>query len=232
MEFEHPVNIWLQGDPEVIRDYLDLNIYGIVTNTIILDDMVDKYGPMVPLIERYLTVMEHDEPLVVEIDGETVEDMLAASAVFTEMSPRVVMKIPMSMKGLHVIAALKARGRRTVATTTFSVSQAVAAAQAGAAFVAPFVGPTVHAGYDTRRVLEDIVRVFRQRKNMPYIAAGIVRDVVTADIALRAGCDGVIVFPHTFEEMMLHPGTEQWNRWFREKWDNMRAKGALEGVPE
>ncbi len=48
-----PVGIWLQGDPAEIKDYLDLGIVGLVTNTLILDGMVDKYGPMLPLIERY-----------------------------------------------------------------------------------------------------------------------------------------------------------------------------------
>lgn len=224
-----PVGIWLQGDPETIKDYLELGIVGIVTNTIILDGMVDKYGPMVKLIERYLTLQD-DEPLVVEVDGNTTEDILAASEVFIQMSPRVVMKIPCTSKGLRVVARLKARGRDSMVTTTFSISQAVAAASAGAAYVALFVGPLIDSGADTAKIVGDIVRVFRERQNTPYLAAGIVRSAIVADVAIRAGCDGIIIYPHTYEEILLHPGTAEWNATFRGKWDSMAAKGALAGV--
>ena len=224
-----PVGIWLQGDPDKIADYLELGIYGIVTNTIILDGLVDTHGPMLPLIERFLGLQDHG-PVVVEVDGDTTEDLLSAAEPFLALSPRVVMKIPCTMKGLRTVARLKARGRESMMTTTFSASQAVAAVAAGAAYVAPFVGPILDSGADAMKVVGDIVRVFEGRDNAPYLAAGIVRNVVAADVAIRAGCDGIIIFPHTYEEILLHPGTAEWNATFRGHWDSMQAKGSLAGV--
>ena len=87
-----PVGIWLQGDPDKIADYLELGIYGIVTNTIILDGLVDTHGPMLPLIERFLGLQDHG-PVVVEVDGDTTEDLLSAAEPFLALSPRVVMKL-------------------------------------------------------------------------------------------------------------------------------------------
>ena len=226
---DDPVGIWLQGDPEILKDYLELHPVGLVTNTIILDDMVDTYGPMLGLIERYLGVID-DVPLVVEVDGDTTEDIVAASAPFQALSPRVVMKIPTNTKGLRAVARMKAKGRDSMVTTLFSASQAVAATQAGAAYIAPFVGPMVDSGADAMKIVSDIVRILRERENTPYILGGIIRNTIAADVAIRAGCDGIVIFPHTLEEIMLHPGTAEWNATFRGHWDSMQRKGALKGV--
>ena len=223
------VGIWLQGDPEEIEDYLELGISGIVTNTIILEGLVGKYGPMLGLIERYLSLKD-DGPVVVEVDGDTAEDLVAVSRVFGRLSPRVVMKIPCTTKGLRTVARLKAVGQESMVTTTFSASQAVAAACAGAEYIAPFVGPTIDSGADAFTIVSDIVRVISDRPNGPYILGGIIRNAISADVAIRAGCDGIVIFPSTYEEMMLHPGTAEWNATFRDRWDSMVAKGALEGV--
>ena len=226
----NPVDIWLQGDPEVIEDYLDFDVFGIVTNTVILDDMVDKYGPMLGLIERYLGLLNRG-PVVVEVDGDTTDEIIAASAPFQAMSDRVVMKIPCTMKGLRAVSRMKADGRESMVTTLFSASQAVAATKAGADYIAPFVGPMIDSGADAMTIVRDMVRVLRERQNTPYVLGGIIRGAIAADVAIRGGCDGVVIFPHTLEEMLLHPATAEWNATFRGHWDNMRAKGALEGVP-
>ncbi len=228
--FPGPPGIWFQGDPKVIQDYLEFDPVGIVTNTIVLDDLTDRYGPMLGIIERYLA-LPTDGPVVVEVDGDTAEDIVAASAPFQALSPRVVMKIPAAVKGFRAIARMKAEGRESMVTTLFSASQAVAAVQCGAAYIAPFVGPLIDSGADARAIISDIVQVVRGRERQPYVLGGIVRNWIAADVALRAGCDGVVVFPHTFEEMMLHAGTSEWNATFRGHWDRMAAKGALEGVP-
>ena len=88
--FPESVGIWFQGDPEVITDYLEFKPIGFVTNTIVLDDLADTHGPMINLIDRYLTLMD-DVPVVVEVDGDTTEDIVSVSAPFQALSPRVVM---------------------------------------------------------------------------------------------------------------------------------------------
>lgn len=103
------------------------------------------------------------------------------------------------------------------------MSQAIAAA--GAAYVAPFIGPTIDSGADVDRIIGDIVRVIGRSEDSPYLAAGIVRTTIAADTAIRAGCDGIVISPATYEEMLLHPGTAEWNARFRHHWDRMSEKG-------
>ena len=227
--FPGPAGIWFQGDPAIIKDYLEFNPVGFVTNTIVLDGMADTYGPMLGVIESYLELQDHG-PVVVEVDGDTTEDIVAVSAPFQALSPRVVMKIPSTTKGFRAIARMRDKGRESMVTTLFSASQAVAAVQVGATYIAPFVGPLIDSGADARAIVSDIVQIVRGRANAPYVLGGIIRNWIAADVALRAGCDGVVVFPHTFEEMMLHAGTAEWNATFRGHWDSMVDKGSLAGA--
>ena len=227
--FPGSAGIWFQGDPAIIKDYLEFNPVGFVTNTIVLDGMADTYGPMLGVIESYLELQDHG-PVVVEVDGDTTEDIVAVSAPFQALSPRVVMKIPSTTKGFRAIARMRDKGRESMVTTLFSASQAVAAVQVGATYIAPFVGPLIDSGADARAIVSDIVQIVRGRANAPYVLGGIIRNWIAADVALRAGCDGVVVFPHTFEEMMRHAGTDEWNATFRGHWDSMVDKGALAGV--
>ncbi len=221
-----PIGIWLWGDPEELEDYLELGVVGLVTNTIVLDQLTDSRRSMLNVIERYLE-LPNDGPLVVEIDGDSTEALLAHAAPFTRLSPRVVLKIPCSAKGLRAVARLRAEGHFCMVTTAFSVAQTVAAANAGAAYVAPFIGPLIDSGADAGAIVGDIVRTVRSRAPSPYLAAGIVRTSQAADVAIRAGCDGIVISPATYEEMLLHPGTNEWNATFRSHWDHMRSKGAL-----
>ena len=40
-------DIWLAGDPEDLKDWMDKGVKGIVTNTVVLKDMTDKYGSII-----------------------------------------------------------------------------------------------------------------------------------------------------------------------------------------
>ena len=105
-----PVGIWLWGDPDEIEDYLELGCVGLVTNTIVLDQLTDAPKSMIAVVERYLE-LPVDGPLVVEIDGDTADEFMTHAAAFTRLSPRVVLKIPASAKGLRAVSRLKAGPR-------------------------------------------------------------------------------------------------------------------------
>ena len=80
--------IWLAGDPEELKPWMDYGIEGIVTNTVVLNEMVKKYGQLVDLVKRYLDIT--DKPVVVEIDGDTTEELIDVASVFSDMSSRII----------------------------------------------------------------------------------------------------------------------------------------------
>ena len=62
-------SIWVAGDPEDLEIWLNRGAVGIVTNTIVLNDMTKKYGQITDVIKRYIDIT--DKPIAVEIDGHS-----------------------------------------------------------------------------------------------------------------------------------------------------------------
>ena len=81
--------IWLAGDPEDLKIWMERGAAGVVTNTVVLNQMVQKYGQITDVVQRYLDIT--DKPVVVEIDGHTTEELLAVGEVFTRMSDQVIL---------------------------------------------------------------------------------------------------------------------------------------------
>ena len=102
--------IWLAGDPEDLKVWLPRGGYGIVTNTVVLDDMTQKYGQLTEVIRRYLDIT--DKQVVVEVDGHTTAELLDVAHVFTKLSDQVIIKIPCAIQGLEAFADPGRRGRR------------------------------------------------------------------------------------------------------------------------
>lgn len=223
--------IWLQGEPDEVRDALPLGAAGIVTNTIILRDLTGKYGQLRRLLERYLEMSESEDlPVVVEVDGDTVDDFMYAAEAAIRLSPRVTIKVVTKPVGLRSMAKLKKMGVKIMATTIFSLNQAVIVAACGADWIAPFVGPTTAYGADAAlRLVREIAETFRGRPNAPEIVGGIIRSPEIAYVTFAAGADGVVIYPETYWKMLEHPGTAEWNTTFRNCWGECERAGNLEG---
>ena len=221
--------IWLAGDPADLVEWMPLGIAGIVTNTVVLHDMVQKYGQLIDVVERYLDIT--DKPVVVEIDGNSVEELLEVGRCFTRMSDQVILKIPCNVNGLKTLAALREEGVETFCTTVFSLTQAAAVAQAGANHILPFCEPVKEFGGDPTKLIRECAEMFSGWEQRPFIMAALVRSVEVAYAAFRDGADELVTFWTVYRDMMEHPLTEIWNKTFMDEWLAMHKAGLLEGLP-
>ncbi len=221
--------IWLAGDPADLEKWMPLGAAGIVTNTVVLNQMVQKYGQILEVTRRYLDIT--DKPVVIEVDGHSTAELLRVGEVFTRLSDRIILKIPCTVHGLGAFRELKRQGVQTFCTTVFSLTQAAAVAQAGATHILPFCEPVKEVGGDPTQLIRECVAMFRGWEHRPFVTAALVRSADTAYRALRDGADGIIIFWNIFQEMMKHPLTETWNQTFLDEWNSMHHAGLLEGVP-
>ena len=221
--------IWLAGTPEDLAPWMPLGIAGIVTNTVVLNQYAKPYGSVIALIEGYLDIT--DKPVVVEIDGHSVEELLAVGKVFTDLSNQIILKIPCSVNGLKAFSALKQDGIETFCTTVFSLTQAAAVAQAGVDHVLPFCDPVKAVGGDPTQLIRECVQMFSGWAQRPFIMAALVRSVETAHAAFRDGADELVTMWTVYRDMLEHPLTEQWNKIFMDEWVDMHGNGLLEDVP-
>ncbi|MDA1279640.1 MAG: hypothetical protein O3B95_06300 [Chloroflexi bacterium] len=221
--------IWLAGDPADLPEWLDRGAAGIVTNTVVLNDMVKKYGQITEVTRRYLDIT--DKPVVIEIDGHSTQELLDVGEVFTRMSDQIILKIPASPHALGAFSELKKIGVPTFCTTVFTLPQAAAVAAAGVTHVLPFCEPFKDVGGDPTKLIRDCREMFDGWLERPFITAALVRSVATADAALRDGADGIIVFWPVFRDMMQSHLTDEWNKTFLDQWNSMHDAGLLEGLP-
>ena len=220
-------DIWLAGDPADLEKWMPLGIAGVVTNTVVLNQMVKKYGHIRDVTQRYLDIT--DKPVVIEIDGSTTGELIKTAEYFCEMSDRIIIKIPCSVESLGVFHELDRQGVDTYCTTVFSLPQAAAVAQAGAKHILPFCEPVREVGGDPTKLVRECVDMFNGWENRPYITAALVRSVETAHLALNDGADGIIIFWNVYQEMLSHPLTKEWNDIFLDEWKQMEHNGMLEG---
>ena len=221
--------IWLAGTPEDLAPWMPLGIAGIVTNTVVLNQYAKPYGSVIALIKEYLAIT--DKPVVVEIDGHTVHELLAVGKVFTELSDQIILKIPCSVNGLKAFSILKKDGIETFCTTVFSLTQAAAVAQAGVDHVLPFCDPVKAVGGNPTQLIRECAQMFTGWAQRPFIMAALVRSSETAHAAFRDGADELVTMWTVYRDMLEHPLTEQWNKIFMDEWVDMHKNGLLEGVP-
>ena len=208
---------------------MPLGIAGIVTNTVVLNQYAKPYGSVIALIKEYLAIT--DKPVVVEIDGHTVHELLAVGKVFTELSDQIILKIPCSVNGLKAFSFLKKDGIETFCTTVFSLTQAAAVAQAGVDHVLPFCDPVKAVGGNPTQLIRECAQMFSGWAQRPFIMAALVRSSETAHAAFRDGADELVTMWTVYRDMLEHPLTEQWNKIFMDEWVDMHKNGLLEGVP-
>ena len=87
--------------------------------------------------------------------------MVKEARELVKIADNVVVKIPCITEGLKAVKILAAEGIRTNVTLVFSLGQALLAARAGASYVSPFIGRLDDIGQDGSRLVEDMVKVFR-----------------------------------------------------------------------
>ena len=162
-------DIWLAGDPEDLKSMMNKGIKGIVTNTVVLKDMTDKYGSIIDLTKRYLDIT--DKKIAIEIDGHSTNELLDVGETFTKISDQIILKIPMTSYALDAFSELKKTNIETFCTTIFSLNQAVIAGNAGATHVLPFCEPFLEVNQDSTKLVRDIKATFDSWKNRPFITA-------------------------------------------------------------
>ena len=101
-------DIWLAGDPADLDKYMNNGIKGIVTNTVVQRELVQKYGTLTELTKKYLEIT--DKKIAIEIDGNSTQELLDVGEKFTQLSDQIILKIPCSDIALEAFSVLKKEG--------------------------------------------------------------------------------------------------------------------------
>ena len=149
-----------------------------------------------------------------------------AEAICNFLGKETFVKIPVTANGLRAIEELAQRDFLITATAILTPTQAMLAAEAGATYVAPYVGRCTRSGGDGIKLVKDIDQLFTYGECETAILAASFK---TVDDILQVGLSGAeaaTVSPELLEALIAHPTTDSSVVGFSEDW-----KRAFGGKP-
>ena len=197
-------------DTANVEDIRKANDMGVICGVTTNPSLIAKEGrDFNEVIKESTTIV--DGPISGEVKATTVdaEGMIAEGREIAKIHPNMVVKIPMTVEGLKATKVLSSEGIPVNVTLIFSANQAILAANAGAAYVSPFLGRLDDIntpGIDLIRNISEIFDIYGY--DTEIIAASVRNPIHVTDCAL-AGADIATVPYKVIEQMTKHPLTDQ-----------------------
>lgn len=148
-------------------------------------------------------------PISAEVLSTDADAMVEEGRALSQLADNVAVKIPMTVDGLAATSRLSREGIDVNVTLVFSVNQAILAAQAGAAYVSPFLGRLDDIGHDGLEMVSGIVDVFEYYALPTEVIAASIRHPLHVIGAAYAGADIATVPYKVLKAMVGHPLTSQ-----------------------
>ena len=192
-------------------------ISGVTTNpSLASKEGIGTLGAYRDAVMRITEIL--DGPISVEVVSTETEAMMEEGWGISEWHPNVVVKIPSTPGGFEAIATLSKEGVTINQTLCFSVNQALLGAQAGSAYVSPFVGRLDDVGHQGMEVVEDIVDVYEMHDISTQVLAASIRHPLHCVMAAKAGAHVATVTFQVLGQMVRHPLTDQGLSRFTSDW--------------
>ena len=133
--------------------------------------------------------------------------MVSQARELAKIHKNIVIKLPMTADGIRACSILTKEGIHTNVTLVFSVHQALLAFEAGATFISPFMGRMDDAGFDSKKLIEEIVEVKRNFGYETELIAASIRNLEHVNVAAVAGSDIATIPYKVLMKMVEHPLT-------------------------
>lgn len=98
------------------------------------------------LLQQILSAQEG--PVTAQVTADAAPEMIAQGKAFFALSPRLIVKVPVTREGLKAIHRLKQLSIPTMATAVFDGNQVLLAARAGAQYIAPYFSSICESDID------------------------------------------------------------------------------------
>lgn len=196
-------------DTAKVEDIRKANDMGVICGVTTNPSLIAKEGRDFEDVIREITTIV-DGPISGEVKATTVdaEGMIAEGREIAKIHPNMVVKIPMTIEGLKATKVLSSEGIPVNVTLIFSLNQAILAAEAGAAYVSPFLGRLDDINMPGIELIRDIAEVFDIYGYETEIIAASVRNTVHVTECALAGADIATVPYKVIEQMTKHPLTD------------------------
>jgi transaldolase len=137
------------------------------------------------------------------------DGMLAQAHELYKIDPKhIVIKLPMTVPGLEVCQELFKEKIPTNVTLCFSTAQALLAMESHATYVSPFLGRLDDHGYDSMKLIQDIMTLKKAYGYPTKIICASIRSVAHIDSCALLGADIATVPYKVLVQLIQHPLTD------------------------
>jgi len=180
-------------------------IDGVTTNPTIISK--ERTG-FTSLIREIRDIIGPDKMLHIQTTEDTADKIVKeAIALQGAVGGDFYIKIPVSPEGLKATMILSKMGIKVTMTAIFTQQQALIAAKAGAAYVAPYINRLDSIVSDGVHVVEEIVQMFRAHDLKAKVLAASFKNAEQIHKVAMVGGHAVTISPDLFEKLVYHPLT-------------------------
>ncbi len=157
-------------------------------------------------------------PVSAEVIAIETDQMVAEGKSLAKIAKNVVVKLPLTLKGVAACKALTGEGIRTNVTLCFSSNQALIAAKAGASYISPFIGRLDDVGEEGMELIREIRAIYDNYGFRTEILAASIRSPMHIRDSALAGADVATAPPSVIRSLANHPLTDKGLEAFLADW--------------
>lgn len=196
-------------DTANVEDIRRANDMGVISGVTTNPSLIAAEGRDFNEVIKEITSIV-DGPISGEVKATTTdaEGMIAEGREIAKIHKNMVVKIPMTEEGLKACKTLSAEGIKCNVTLIFTPNQALLAAEAGAAYVSPFLGRLDDISSVGVELVEQIAAIFANYDYDTEIIAASVRNPLHVIDCAMAGADIATIPYKVIMQMIGHPLTD------------------------
>ena len=198
---------------------------GVTTNpSIIAKENTDFWV----LVKEIRKIIGDDKMLHIQTTQTTAEKIVEEAKLLKyELGGEFFIKIPISEEGLKATKMLKKEGIGVTMTAIFTPPQALVAAKAGAAFVAPYANRLDNIIGDGCEVVAQIVEELNRYDLDCQVIAASFKNAEQVHKCAMAGCHCVTVTGDLLKLIISHPMTDAAVESFKNDWASVYGEKTI-----
>ena len=199
-------------------------ITGVTSNPSIVkkEGKIDFFSHMKKI--RKLIGME--KTLHIQVTGQDFESMMAdAEAILEKVDDQVYIKVPVTLPGLQVIRALKARGVHVTATAIYTQMQGFLAMEAGADYIAPYYNRMENSGIDPQKVIASFAQMIKTYGYATKILAASFKNSRQVITLCEYGIGATTISPDVLDLLIKNDSVTAALNVFRRDFERVCGKG-------
>jgi transaldolase len=176
---------------------------GVTTNpSLIAREGADFHGRLREIVSVV------NGPISAEVTSTEPDEMLKQAHELAQISPNIVIKVPITKEGLQICRKLRKDDIRVNVTLCFSPAQALLAAKADATYISPFIGRLDDIAGDGMELIRQIRVIYDNYGYTTEILAASIRGPMHVVESALAGADVATIPFSVIAQLLKHPLTD------------------------